>query len=157
MIFKKYKLNFFLISILFFYFLLLIKINILFAYQKIIYKFNYPVVSNVLKIDISSFLKKRLEIEGLQYGFNSKIYKVYQPYIAPNLDRVEILGLYSRFYFSKKNLTIQNELLKDFNFSFLVKNFNFNFLVIYFIRNMIIILAFLFLYKWFVYFSNRLK
>jgi hypothetical protein len=157
MIFKKYKLNFFLISILFFYFLLLIKINILFTYNKIIYKFNYPGVSTTMKIDIDSFLKKKHEIEVPQYGFNSKFYKVYQPYITPNLDSVELLGLYSRYYFSKKNLTVQNELLKDFNFNFLVKNLNLNFLVIYFIRNMIIILAFLLLYKWFVYFSNRLK
>jgi hypothetical protein len=156
MILKKYKLNFFFISILLFYLLLLIKINILFAYNKIIYKFNDP-ASIGMKIDVNNFYNKKNEIEGLHYGYNSKIYKKYQPYISSNLDKAEFLILYSRSYFSKKNLTIQNELLKDFNFSFAVKNLNLNFLVIYFIRTMTIILAFLLFYKWFVYFSNRYK
>ena len=157
MILKKYKLNFFFISILFFYILLLIKINILFTYNKIIYKFSYPSESIGMKIDLKIFENKKNEIEGLQYSSNYKIYKIYKPHISPNSDKIEFLVLYSRSYFSKKNLTVQNELLKDFNFSFVIKNLNLNFLVIYFIRTMTIILVFLLFYKWFLYFSNRYK
>lgn len=157
MILKKYKLNFFFISILLFYLLLLIKINILFVYNKIIYKFNDPADPIGMKIDFNNFHYKKNEIEGLHYGYNSKIYKKYQTRISSNLNNAEFITLYSRSYFSKKNSTIQNELLKDFNFSYVVKNLNLNFLVIYFIRTMTIILAFLLFYKWFLYFSNRYK
>ena len=159
MILRKYKLNFFIISILFFYLLLFIKLNILFSYNKIIYNFNYPTDPYTLKkkIDINYFYKKKVDIEGSQYGYGSDILKQYQPYISPNIDKSEFISLYKRFGFFKKNLIVQNELLKEFNFSFEVKNLNLNFLALYFVKTFLTIFTFFIFFKWILYFSNRHK
>lgn len=139
--------------------MLLIKVNILFAYNKIIYNFNYPTDLYTLKksIDIIYFHKKKIDIEGSQYGYGSSILKSYQPYITPNLEKAEFIGLYKKSEFFKKNLIVQNELLKEFNFNFEVKNINLNFLAIYFIRFFLIFFTFLIFFKWIFYFSNRHK
>jgi hypothetical protein len=159
MILKKYKINFFVISILIFYLMLLIKINILFAYNKIVYNFNYPTDLYTLKksIDINYFYKKKINIEGSQYGYGSSLYKVYQPNISPNIEKTEFTNLYKKSEFFKKNLIVQNELLKEFNFSFEVKNLNLNFLVLYFINIFLIFFTFFIFLKWIFYFSNRHK
>ena len=159
MILKKYKNNFFIFSILLFYLLLFIKMNIIFTYNKITYNFNYPIDTYSLKskFDINSFYKKKIDLEGLQYGYGSGILKVYQPYISPKLDKAEFINLYKRNFFFKKNLIVQDELLKEFKFNFEVKNLNFNFLILYFIRNFIIIFAFFVFLKWIFYFSNKRK
>jgi hypothetical protein len=159
MILKKYKINFFVISILIFYLMLLIKINILFAYNKIIYNFNYPTDLYTLKksIDINYFYKKKINIEGSQYAYGSSVFKVYRPYISPNLEKAEYTNLYKKSDFFKKNLIVQNELLKEFNFSFEVKNLNLNFLVLYFINTFLIFFTFFIFLKWIFYFSNRHK
>jgi hypothetical protein len=159
MILKKYKINFFVISILIFYLMLLIKINILFAYNKIEYNFNYPIDLYTLKkrIDINYFYKKKVDIEGSQYGYGSSVFKVYQPYISPNIEKVEFTNLYKKSEFFKKNLIVQNELLKEFNFSFEVKNLNLNFLTLYFIKIFLIFFTFFIFFKWIFYFSNRHK
>jgi len=156
MILKKYKINFFVISILIFYLMLLIKINILFAYNKIVYNFNYPTDPYTLKksIDINYFYKKKIDVEGSQYGYGSSVFKVYIPYIG---EKAEFTNLYKKSEFLKKNLIVQNELLKEFNFSFEVKNLNLNFLALYFVKTFLTIFTFFIFFKWILYFSNRHK
>jgi len=156
MILKKYKINFFVISILIFYLMLLIKINILFAFNKIVYNFNYPTDPYTLKksIDINYFYKKKIDVEGSQYGYGSSVFKVYQSYIG---EKAEFTNLYKKSEFLKKNLIVQNELLKEFNFSFEVKNLNLNFLIIYFIKTFLIFFTFFIFFKWISYFSYRYK
>jgi hypothetical protein len=159
MISKKYKINFFIFSVLFFYLLFLIKINIIFAYNKIIYNFNYPIDPYSLKskFDIDSFNKKKINIEGFQYAYGTNILKVYQPYISSGLDKAEFINLYKRNFFLKKNLIVQDELSKEFKFTFQVKNLNLNFLILYFIKTFLIIFIFFIFFKWIFYFSNKLK
>lgn len=139
--------------------MLLIKINILFAYNKIVYNFNYPTDLYTLKksIDIDYFYKKKINIEGSQYGYGSSVYKVYLPNISSNIEKGEFTNLYKKSEFFKKNLIVQNELLKEFNFSFEVKNLNLNFLVLYFINIFLIFFTFFIFLKWIFYFSNRHK
>jgi hypothetical protein len=161
MILKKNKINFFVISILIFYLLFLIKTNILFAYNKIVYNFNYPInaYTKQSQLNLNSFYQKKIHIEGIQYGYGSNIFKIFQlrNSINSGKDKVEIIALYKKSYFFKKNLIVQNELLKDFDFSFEVKNLNVNFLVVYFIKTLLIIFIFFILFKWIFYLSNRLK
>jgi hypothetical protein len=163
MILKKYKINFFVISILIFYLLLLIKINFLFAYNKIVYNFNYPINASTKKnqLDLPSFHQKKTHIEGIQYGYGSNIFKIFQFTTSINAEKnvvkLEFIALYKKSYFFKKNLIVQNELLKDFDFSFEVKKLNLNFLVIYIIKTLLIIFMFFILFKWIFYFSNKLK
>jgi len=159
MILKKYKINFFVISILIFYLMLLIKINFLFAYNKIVYNFNYPTDLYTLKkiIDINYFNKKKIDIEGSQYGYGTGVFNVYQPYISPNLEKAEYTNLYKKSEFFKKNLIVQNELLKEFNFSFEVKKLNLNFFVLHFIETFLIFFTLFIFFKWIFYFSNRHK
>ena len=159
MISKKYKINFFIFSALLFYLLFLIKINFVFTYNKIIYNFNYPTDPHSLKskLDIDSFYKKKIDIEAFQYAYGTNILKVYQPYISSGLDKAEFVNLYKRNFFFKKNLIAQDELSKEFKFTFQVKNLNLNFLIIYFIKTFFIIFFFLIFFKWIFYFSNKLK
>ena len=139
--------------------MLLIKINFLFAYNKIVYNFNYPTDLYTLKksIDINYFIKKKIDIESSQYGYGTGVFKVYQPYISQNIEKGEFTNLYKKSEFFKKNLIVQNELLKEFNFSFEVKKLNLNFLVLHFIKTFLIFFTLFISFKWIFYFSNRHK
>ena len=160
MISKKYKLNiFFIFSILFFYLLLLIKINFIYSYNKVIYNFNYPIEISTKqrKLDFNLFNKTRQDLESSVYANGVDIYKRNPTNVSNNIKTLEYIFLYKRSNFLNGQLTINKKLSEDFRFNYQVKNLNFNFIVMHFLKTLLIIFFFIILFKWVHYFNNIMK
>ena len=144
MILKKYKNNSFIIySILIFYLLLLIKININFSYKKIIYHFHNSgnLYSNTREINFSDFHKSmEQEMKRANYYIGVNIFKFYNSNISVSKEKLEYIFLFKRADFKKKNVIVQNFLCKKFNCSFEVIDLNLNFLIIYYIKSILMVL-----------------
>ena len=105
MILKKYKNNSFIIySILIFYLLLLIKININFSYKKIIYHFHNSgnLYSNTREINFSDFHKSmEQEMERANYYIGVNIFKFYNSNISVSKEKLEYIFLFKRADFKR--------------------------------------------------------
>jgi hypothetical protein len=160
MISKKYKINiFFLYSLLFFYLLLLVKINFIYSYNKITYNFNYSaeISTKQVKLDFNHFNKTRLDLEERVYKNGSDIYKRYPINISNNSKILEYTLLYKKTNFYNKQLIIHQKLSEDFRFNYRIINLNFNFIIVHFLKTLLIIFMLIIFFKWAYYFNTKFK